>query len=75
MHLQVDVSQVYFLFTLEESVLFSGNEVSGYAHRSRQLTYSVAVVAEILLRSPWKLFIFTIKKYIYRRKASKKKLI
>ena len=35
---------------------------------------SVAVLAETLLRSPWKLFIFIIKKYIYRINASKKKL-
>ena len=33
---------------------------------------SVAVLAEILLRSPRKLFIFIIKKYNYRIKVSKK---
>ena len=36
---------------------------------------SVAVLAEILLRSPWKFFIFTIKICIYRIKVSKNKLI
>ena len=36
------------------------------------VTTSVAVSAEISLRSPRKLFIFTIKKYIYRIKVSKK---
>ena len=33
---------------------------------------SVAVLAEIPLKSPRKLFIFIIKKYIYRIKVSKK---
>ena len=36
---------------------------------------SVAVLAEILLRSPWKIFIFIIKKYVYRIKVSKKLII
>ena len=36
---------------------------------------SSAVLAEISLRSPRKLFIFIIKKYIYRIKVSKNKLI
>ena len=36
---------------------------------------SVAVLAEILLRSPRKLVIFIIKKYIYSIKVSKNKLI
>ena len=35
-------------------------------------TGSVAVLAEILLSSPWKLFIFIIKKYVYRIKVSNK---
>ena len=36
------------------------------------LIFSVAVLAEIPLRSPRKLFIFIIKIYIYRMKVSKK---
>ena len=35
---------------------------------------SVAVLAEISLRSPRKLFIFIIKKYFYRVKVSKNKI-
>ena len=34
----------------------------------------VAILAEILLRSPRKLFIFLIKKYIYRIKVSNNKM-
>ena len=40
--------------------------------RARDVRISVAVLAEILLRSPRKLFIFTIKKNIFRIKVSKK---
>ena len=36
---------------------------------------SVAVLAEISLKPPRKIFIFIIKKYIYRIKVSKNKLI
>ena len=36
---------------------------------------SVAVLAEISLRSPRKIFILTIKSYIYRIKVSKNRLI
>ena len=36
---------------------------------------SVADLAKILLRSPQKMFIFVIEKYIYRMKESKNKLI
>ena len=38
---------------------------------SRALLPSVAVLAEISLRSPRKLFVFIIKKIIYRIKVSK----
>ena len=34
---------------------------------------NVAVLAEVLLGSPWKLLFFIIKKYVYRIKVSKKK--
>ena len=37
------------------------------------VTASVAILAEILLRSPRKLFVFTIKKYIDRIEVSKNK--
>ena len=40
--------------------------------QTRTAASSVAVLAEILLRSPRKLFIFIIKKYISRVKVSKK---
>ena len=45
---------------------------AGHAARARS---SVAVLAEILLRSPQKIFIFIIKKYVYRIKVSKNKII
>ena len=45
-----------------------------YIKRFRDTPISVAVLPEISLRSPRKLFIFTIKNYIYRIKVSKNKL-
>ena len=46
-----------------------------HAGRHGLLVHSVAVLAEIPLRSPRKLFIFIIKKIIYRIKVSKNQLI
>ena len=53
---------------LQSLVIFNTKASAG------QVT-SVAVPAEILLRSPWKLFIFIIKTYFYRIKVSKNKII
>ena len=43
--------------------------------QAQGVSSSVAVLAEILLRSPRKVFVFTIKKCIYRIKVSKNKFI
>ena len=64
--------------------LFSAAEIASAADSSRKrrrstvgsdrcaiVNASVAVLAEILLRTPRKLFIFIIRKYIYRMKVSR----
>ena len=43
--------------------------------RSNETTISAAVLAEVLLRSPRKLLIFVILKYIFRIEASESRLI
>ena len=44
-----------------------------YDHCEAMVLASVAVLAEILVRSPRKLFTFVINKYTYRIKVSKEK--
>ena len=58
-----------FQFQIDNKSSIIGSEKSSVHHIA--LT-NVAVSAEIALRSPRKLFIFIIKKYIYRIKVSKK---
>ena len=43
-----------------------------FCHQERVLIFSVAVLAETPFRPPRKLFIFIVKKHIYRIKVSKK---
>ena len=47
-------------------------EVTVEAVLEGALTTSAAVLAEISLKSPRKIFVFIIKKFIYRIKVSKK---
>ena len=49
--------------------------VRDYSAAFRWQLTSVAVLAEISIRSPRKLFIFNIKKYIFRIKVSRKKTL
>ena len=61
-------------FSKANSVLYGIQMCLDKPHRSRVRT-SVAVLAEIPLRSPQKKNYFIIKKYIYRIKVSKNKIV
>ena len=68
---KIDVEQKHLQTSMHSTMLNWQQAIC--QHESS--TDSVAVLAEISLRSPRKIFIFTIKKYIYRIKVSGEKIV
>ena len=73
---QISRNRVWWVLKKSAKVLDAYTGPTSSMHQSQNhIVSSVAVLAEILLRSPRKLFIFIIKKIICRIELSKNKLI